>query len=399
MAIKGEKDSRFSPPWNKKSMKGKPLICIMADYPAWLLPEMDYLPSRTGHATWLHMLRPYFASITHEFEIHWVVMTTGITKPMNLEVDRQFFHLLPRNKKITAMLTAYYFESRQMLKLIKQIKPTVVHAWGTEDAYAMTATRISMLPVLFSLQGCITECLRVTRCGFLMRLLGFYEKYALCHLKRVTGESERACKNMLSINPRLQTSVVEYGVNEAFHKITRSLSYEPSIVFIGGLFAAKGIRELVGVMKSPTMSHIRLEIWGSGPEFGALKASATGNVAFYGHATREQVMQALSRAWALVVPTHCDTGPTVVKEALAAGVPVITTTVAGASEQIADKLSGHVIPPYDTTALEQAILSICKSRETSINMGMHDLDETRKRLSGKTTVAAFTDIYRDMISL
>jgi len=380
-------------------MKSKPIICIMADYPAWLLPGMEHLPSRKGHATWLHMLRPYFATITNEFDVHWIVMTKGIKNPKNLEVDRQFFHLLPRNKKITAMLTAYYFESRQMLKLFKQIKPKVVHAWGTEDAYAMTATRIRKLPILFSLQGCITECLRVTRGGFLMRMLGFYENYALRRLQRVTGESERACKNMLCINPKLETSVVEYGVNEAFHKVNRSLACDPSIVFIGGLFAAKGIRELVDVMKRQNMSHIRLEILGTGPELGALKASATGNVTFHGHATREQVLHALSRAWALVIPTHCDTGPTVVKEALAAGVPVITTTAAGASEQIADKLSGYVISPCDTTALEQAILSICKSRETSINMGNHDLDETRKRLSGKTTATAFADIYRDLISL
>ncbi len=372
-------------------------ICILADYPAWLLPGMEYLPPRSAHATWLHMLRPHFAALADEFEIHWIVMTKGIASQVDLEADRQVFHLVPRKHKITAMFTAYWFESRQILRLIDRIRPALVHAWGTEDAYAMTATRIRNVPVLFSLQGCITECLRITPSGFLMRLLGFYERFALKRLNCATGESERACENMLAINPNLNTTILDYGASDAFHRIVRSLDATPSICFIGGLYAAKGIPELVEIMKRPSLSGIRLDVWGSGPELTHLKANASGNVTFHGHASREQVLETLSHTWALVIPTHCDTGPTVVKEARAAGVPVITTNAAGAAQYIADPLSGYVVMPGDKDTLEYAILSICRTREQSIIMGNHGIINTRISLNCAAMAEKFRGVYRTLI--
>jgi glycosyltransferase involved in cell wall biosynthesis len=343
------------------------------------------------------MLRPHFAALADEFEIHWVVMTKGISKPVDLEVDRQIFHMLPRKHKITAMFSAYRFETRAMLRIIDRIRPELVHAWGTEDAYAMAAARIGNIPVLFSLQGCITECLRITPSGFLMRLQGWYERHALRRLTRATGESERACNNMLSINPRLNTSIVDYGVGESFLGVTRNLDETPSIAFIGGLFRAKGIPELVEVMKRPSLSDVRLDVWGTGPELELQKVCASANVTFRGYASREQVIAALSHAWALVIPTHCDTGPTVVKEARAAGVPVVTTTAAGASCHISEGLSGHIITPGDKDALEKAILNICQSRKHALEMGLADLDSTRLALDGSTTIQAFRRVYRSLI--
>jgi glycosyltransferase involved in cell wall biosynthesis len=374
-------------------------LCILADYPSWLLPGMEHLPSSVGHATWLHMLHPHFATLADEFEIHWIVMTKGIAKQIDLEVDRQMFHLLPRKRKITAMFTAYIFETYRIRCLLEQLQPSMVHAWGTEDAYAMAAARISEFPVLFSLQGCITECLRVTTSRFLLRLLGFYERYALGRLKFVTGESDRACRNMLSINPRLTTCIVDYGVGNQFHQITRSLGNTPSIAFVGGLFAAKGITELVEVMKRPSLSGIRLDVWGSGPELTPLKACATNNVIFHGHASRQQVLATLSHTWALVIPTHCDTGPTIVKEARAAGVPVITTTAAGASQHVRHGVSGFIIEPKDLDALEIAILDICESQEHSLAMGNADLEATRIALNGETTIHKFRNIYQMLLAV
>ncbi|MCB1130453.1 MAG: glycosyltransferase [Verrucomicrobiae bacterium] len=373
-------------------------LCLLADYPAWLLPGMDAMPANRGHCTWLHMLRPHFESLTHEFDIHWVVMAKGIARPVTLRTDGQCFHMLPRKRKLIAMATAYLFEIRRIKALVREIRPDLVHAWGTEDVYALAAASITGVPVLFSLQGCITQCLAVTKGKALMRLQGAYERHALKRLQNVTGESERACRNMQDINPRLHTTIVDYGIGEPFHQIVRTPATEPVITFIGSLYPAKGIPELVEVMKLPLLSGIRLEVWGTGPVMEELKASASANVSFRGHASRQQVLDALATTWALVIPTHCDTGPTVVKEARAAAVPVITTTAAGASRHVADGLSGHVIAPGDKDALTQAILSVCASRERSIEMGNHDIAICRANLLGGTTIRHFSDIYRQILA-
>jgi glycosyltransferase involved in cell wall biosynthesis len=372
-------------------------ICILADYPAWLLPEMDHLPSRTSHATWLHMLRPYYEAITDEYEIHWIVMTKGIDAPVELLVDNQVFHLLPRKRHIVAMLTAYLFESSQIRRLLADLHPSLIHAWGTEDAYALTVARIKEWKSLFSIQGCITEWLRTGSSGILPRLLGYYERYAVRRINDATGESERAVNNLLAINADLRVHIVEYGVSEVFHTVKRNLSQSPCICFVGSVARAKGIFELIEVMSRPSLSGINLVILGCGADQERLHHIASPNVTFFGHATRQQVLDTFSTTWALAIPTHCDTGPTVVKEARAAGVPVITTTAAGAARYVEEGLSGYVISRGDTDALEKSILSICESRDKAIAMGKHDLQANHLRLSGKKTVENFLEIYRSII--
>ena len=372
-------------------------VILVADYPAWLLPGMDHLPPRKGHATWLHMLRPHFGELASEFDIHWLVMTKGVSESVEIVADGQTFHLLPRKRKIVAMLTAYFFESRMMTRLLDRLRPDLVHAWGTEDAYAMCAAGLTKWPVLFSLQGCITECLRVGPAGALMRLQGIYERHALKRLSRATGESARACANMHAIHPGMTTEVVDYGVSREFLEIVRNPSEEPHVCYVGGVYAGKGVPELIEVMARPSLSGIHLDVYGTGPELEALQAVAPVNVQFHGHVSRDQLKGVYASSWALVAPTHCDTGPTVVKEARAAGLPVVTTSSAGASCHVVDGHSGHIISPGDKDALERAILSVCASRDISLGMGLHDLVKLRCRLDGSTTVTAFASIYRAML--
>jgi glycosyltransferase involved in cell wall biosynthesis len=57
----------------------------------------------------------------------------------------------------------------------------------------------------------------------------------------------------------------------------------------------------------------------------------------------------------LVFPTVCDGFGMVVTEALANGLPVLTTTSAGAADMIRDGENGWVIPPSDEDALAAAL--------------------------------------------
>ena len=64
--------------------------------------------------------------------------------------------------------------------------------------------------------------------------------------------------------------------------------------------------------------------------------------------------------WAdvFVLPTLVDCWAMVVNEALHHGVPVVTTTAAGAGELIADGASGLLVPPADPAALRAALAEL-----------------------------------------
>jgi glycosyltransferase involved in cell wall biosynthesis len=76
---------------------------------------------------------------------------------------------------------------------------------------------------------------------------------------------------------------------------------------------------------------------------------------FHGSVPSAELRAAYQRASVLVFPTLCDGFGMVVSEAMACGLPVITTHNAGAKDWIRPGESGFVIPPGDADALAAAL--------------------------------------------
>lgn len=75
------------------------------------------------------------------------------------------------------------------------------------------------------------------------------------------------------------------------------------------------------------------------------------NVVFHGSVPQSELFAAYDQSSVLVFPTLCDGFGMVVAEALAHGLPVITTRNAGAADLIQDGKNGFVVPPRDGIAL------------------------------------------------
>jgi glycosyltransferase involved in cell wall biosynthesis len=71
----------------------------------------------------------------------------------------------------------------------------------------------------------------------------------------------------------------------------------------------------------------------------------------------------------LVLPSYTEGLPNVVLEALAAGVPVVATSVGGTPEIVEHGVSGLLVPPGDDTALAAAISQMLNSAEHRKAMG------------------------------
>jgi glycosyltransferase involved in cell wall biosynthesis len=72
---------------------------------------------------------------------------------------------------------------------------------------------------------------------------------------------------------------------------------------------------------------------------------------------------------ALVLPTRADCFSLASIEAMAAGLPVITTTVGGIPEIIADRRTGYLIPPDDGSALRHALEVLVETTSLRAWMG------------------------------
>src|SRR6202035_4935946 len=70
-----------------------------------------------------------------------------------------------------------------------------------------------------------------------------------------------------------------------------------------------------------------------------------------------------------VFPSLMEGLPAVLLEAMAGGMPVITTETCGMPDVVEDGFNGLLIPPADARALEEAVLRLANSEELRSKLG------------------------------
>lgn len=372
-------------------------VVIIANFPIWIIPCLEDR-RHTGHyATWLESLIPEFEGVLAGSELHWVTFSKQVSEPLYREAYGQYFHILPRKRLSFSMITKYFFEKRAAKKVIEKIQPDLVHAWGAEEACGIIGLSSVVQKKLFTLQGSLTDYVQKMGGPLLFRLQASYEKGTVKAYQRATAESPMAADLLRALNSKLQIDLVEYGVNQDFHEAHWNPSATPTVMFVGGVDDRKGVRDLVTVAADPLCAHLTFKIAGDGPLRSELGGISSKNVLWLGKCSRSEVIKNLEDSWVLAIPTHADTGPTVVKEARVVGLPIITTHSAGAASYIRDSECGVIINHSQPTELMNAILLICENRGTALDYGGRGVVEHREKLKSVTTAKDFLRIYTEMI--
>lgn len=74
-----------------------------------------------------------------------------------------------------------------------------------------------------------------------------------------------------------------------------------------------------------------------------------------------ELMSLYARAHIFTFPTRADVLPLAIMEAMASGLPVITTSVGALREQVVNGVTGYLVPPGDARALAEATLSLARN--------------------------------------
>ncbi|MGZ8455009.1 MAG: glycosyltransferase family 4 protein [Gemmatirosa sp.] len=138
------------------------------------------------------------------------------------------------------------------------------------------------------------------------------------------------------------------------------------LVTVGRLERLKGVHVLLDALVRLAARGVRptLDVVGGGESLAELRARAerlglTDRVRFLGWQNGEEVEQAMRGATVLVHPSVApDAMPTVLKEALAVGTPVVASRLAGIPEILDDGRCGVMVPPDDVEALADAIAAL-----------------------------------------
>lgn len=128
-----------------------------------------------------------------------------------------------------------------------------------------------------------------------------------------------------------------------------------TVLFVGRLSEEKGIRNLLDVWRDgPT--DLELLVVGDGPLGDELRATAPPGVRFAGRVQQGQVSELMRRARAMVFPSVWYEGqPMVLLEALAAGLPLLVSSIGGIPETVGDRGAAISVAPDDRSAWGEAL--------------------------------------------
>ncbi len=160
--------------------------------------------------------------------------------------------------------------------------------------------------------------------------------------------------------------IVPHGFSPAFITTDRLREKRPSlsVLFVGNDAIRKGITDLVLALEKLKSLSLRAVYAGnqSGLSGYGLKRVAAV-MELLGPVPRHQMPSVYHQADVFVLPTVSDTFPSVVLEAMASGLPVVTTPNCGASDVIRDGIDGFIVPVRAPEAIAEKLELLAKDRE------------------------------------
>ena len=160
---------------------------------------------------------------------------------------------------------------------------------------------------------------------------------------------------------------------------TRSAASPLRVIWAGSFSLGKGAHYMLdGWKRLAPGTSARLDVYGQEALPTRLQATAGEGIIFHGSVTKSELFRAYSDADVLVFPTLSDGFGMVVAEALAHGLPVITTDRAGAADLVSP-LSGFIIPAANPQALADSLQWCLDNRQRLAEMRFHALAAARAR--------------------
>jgi glycosyltransferase involved in cell wall biosynthesis len=170
--------------------------------------------------------------------------------------------------------------------------------------------------------------------------------------------------------------IVHCGVDPSLFELVAHRQVGRRLLYTGRLAAVKGLPILLEslVAVKAVYPDVVLTVVGDGADRAQLEQMTTQlglseNVKFVGYQSQAVVRQYMQETDVFVLPSFAEGVPVSLMEALAAGVPVVTTQIAGISELVENSVSGYLVPPGNSALLAARIKELLANPQLRNQLG------------------------------
>lgn len=219
---------------------------------------------------------------------------------------------------------------------------------------------------------------------FIARMLEWFTKTLVHHYLANSEAVKDFYVKYIGVAPE-KITVIPNGIDTAYFdsikpdfELRKSLGLAPEdfvIICVANLHVNKGHRYLLEAFEaiSPRAQATKLLLVGDGEEKENLKQQiknyrSKNNIFLLGR--RTDVLQLLKISDCFVLPTLFEGQSNAILEAMAAGVPVVTTDIPENKILIQDKQTGYLTPAHSSKGIEASILEIIKGKARAQEVGL-----------------------------
>ena len=316
-------------------------------------------------------------------------------------IHRQPIHTYPDEHPIRAFIDGLIF-FRKTVKTIKEIKPDIVHAQNiTNSIPAYIAWRKSRIPYTICIHGNL-ELMGPFLPTFLQR---FWPKFphikAAAQIITLTNEMSTLFEKKLGKKPAVIPNGVDLKRFYPAEKNEKKKSASSVILTLSRIDNKKGLEYAIESMtkihtKFPTA---KLMIVGDGEYRSELeklveKNMLSATVEFPGLIPNSEVPAYLRNADLFLLPSLYEGLPLTLLEAMACGLPIISTPVSIAPEIIATWKNGYIIPFKSPDAISESVIDLLSNPDKRRQCSENSYRAAKETLSWEKVGKHYAELYQ-----
>ncbi|WP_349400305.1 glycosyltransferase [Clostridium perfringens] len=193
--------------------------------------------------------------------------------------------------------------------------------------------------------------------------------------------------------------IIENSINNNIFNNYNSESKE--ILFLGKVCKEKGVYDLINAISNINEDQIKVNILGDG-ELENLKIliknkKLTEKCNVLGWVNNDVIDKFLKRSCFLVLPSYHEGMPFSILEAMAYGLPIISTSIGSIPKIITENKNGFLINPGDINDLTEKIIILLKDKELRKFMSRNNKKCIDENYSMEKSMEDIFSVYKEVI--
>lgn len=341
----------------------------------------------------------------------WVIYTGKRTElgPSSLNYTAIF----ARHFDIKTLNLNIFSVAFEVFKLNKKVHLDIIHGNGEEAFFFPYLRKLTNSEFILTSHSPFMPqtgiLLAMKNLLQMLKRLNFYLlRTAAIHSDKIitySNFSKKLVKNGIGTKFKSKVETIAPGIDSSWFKLNMSNKVNlQNLLYFGRIEHEKGIDILIKAFANLLIEFpfLNLHIVGDGnyKSFShkiCKELGAENNIIFYGWKEKNEIQKIMSRCDLCLLPSRIESFGLTIVEAMAGGIPVISTKAGAIPEIIDDRETGILVPPEDIRALINAISFALKNTGEMQRMAKSARKKVKQLFSWDLTAKKHIEIYKSVL--